>query len=151
MAFRSARPPLSDDQLFEVATYLAKPETNVEFHAELHPNVKLNFEADYHAATDGYPLPVPTSSSRGPYYVWDPDVNKYGRQLRIYFERVPPEPPSIRQLYTDFGKWFARKNCYRINHSKLVMQLFECGFVLGSSQDEQRITQFMRRRFPVQC
>ena len=61
--------------------------------------------------------------------------------------RVPPEPPPIQGLYTDNNKW---REGYRINHSNLVMQLFECGFVLGSNaQHGTRITEFMRRQFPV--
>ena len=90
-------------------------------------------------------------SDSQPYYVWRPDVNKFGRQLRIYFARVMPEPPVIRKLYTDYGKWYARRGHWRINHSDLVMQLFECGFVLGAKQDPKRIERFMRRRFPVRC
>ena len=55
--------------------------------------------------------------------------------------------PPIQGLYTDQGKW---KDKYRINHSNLVMQLFECGFVLGdNSANQERIEAFMRRRFPV--
>lgn len=53
----------------------------------------------------------------------------------------------IQDLYTDQGNW---KNKYRINHSNLVMQLFECGFVLGDNlTNQERIEAFMRRRFPV--
>ena len=53
----------------------------------------------------------------------------------------------IQDLYADQGKW---KDKYRINHSNLVMQLFECGFVLGdNSANQERIEVFMRRRFPV--
>ena len=145
------RPQLGDDPLWEIATYLARPETRPEFHAELHPKVRAAFEVEYAAATDRFPLPPPARSSQGPYYVWDPDVNKFGRQLRIYFARVEPEPPMIRSLYTDYGVWHARQNRYRINHSNLVMQLFGCGFVLGANQDPRRIKRFMRRRFPVRC
>lgn len=142
-------PPLVDDELYEVAIYLVRPETGAEIHAELHPNAQANFEAEYAAATDSYPLPL--RSDEQPYYVWRPDVNKYGRQLRIYFARKDPEPPVIRRLYTDFGKWYGKQNRYRINHSNLVMQLFKCGFVLGANQDPERINDFMRRRFPVLC
>lgn len=142
-------PKLGDDELYEVATYLAMPATRPEIHAEMHPNRQASFESEYAKATKQYPLPP--VSNRQPYYIWRPDVNKYGWQLRIYFARTDPEPPIIRRLYTDFGKWYGKQNRYRINHSQLVLQLFECGFVLGDTQDPRRIETFMRQRFPVAC
>ena len=141
----AGRPPVDDDTLYEIAVYLVIPEAMTEIHAELPSRHREQFESEYREATQ---LDVPTISSRLPYYVWPEGTNKRGRQLRIYFARIPPEPPPIRMLYTDFGKWHARQNRYRINHSKLVMQLFECGFVLGASQNPERIREFMERRFP---
>lgn len=141
----SRKPKVGDNALYEIATYLARPETKTEIHAELHPKARAAFDAEYAAATNGYPLP--NKSDHEPYYVWRSGVNKYGRQLRIYFIRTPPEPPPIQGLYTDRNKW---RDGYRINHSNLVMQLFECGFVLGvNNQNGARINAFMRRRFPV--
>ena len=146
----AGHPRVGNDVLFEIATYLARPESMAEIHAELHPRQRAKFEAEYEDATNGYPLPE--RSDEHPYYVWRPDVNKYGRQLRIYFARVPPEPPPIQRLYTDYGKWYAKSSLYRINHSNLVMQLCECGFVLGMNNNNgARIEEFMRRRFPVSC
>ena len=142
------RPKVSDSDLYEIATYLMREEIETEIHAELPHGHREEFEAEYKDATKDYPLP--RASKKVPYYVWPAGANKYGRELRIYFKRVPPEPTPIRNLYTDFGKWYARKGCYRINHSNLVMQLFECGFVLGMNKDNQRrIKRFMRHRFPV--
>ncbi len=142
------RPRVPDGDLYEIATYLARPETKTEIHAELPERHSEKFESEYAAATKAYPLPGSRSSH--PYYVWPKGTNKQGRELRIYFSRVSPEPPPIRNLYTDYGKWQARRAQYRINHSNLVMQLFECGFVLGmNTGHEQRITDFMKVRFPV--
>lgn len=140
------KPAVTDGDLYEIATYLARPEAEVEIHAEIPSRHRLVFEDEYATATDGYPLPT---AEREPYYIWPEHTNKYGRELRIYFVRVPPEPPPIRVLYTDHGKWYAKRQRYRINHSKLVMQLLRCGFVLGGEQDVDRIEEFMRRRFPI--
>ena len=142
------RPPVSNSDLYKIATYLARPEIETEIHAELPHGHRKRFEKEYRDATKGHSLP--RISRKGPYYVWPEGANKYGRELRIYFKRVPPEPPPIKTLYTDFGKWFARQSCFRINHSNLVMQLFECGFILGPNKDnQQRIEEFMRQKFPV--
>ena len=134
--------------LYEIATYLSMVETHTEIHAELPTRHQVQFETEYTRITRGFPLPP--RSQEGPYYVWPEGTNKYGRELRIYFARVPPEPPPIQNLYTDHGRWYARSDRYRVNHSNLVMQLFECGFVLGLNADNQeRIAEFMRERFPV--
>ena len=141
------RPPVSDSKLYEIATYFARPEVQTEIHAEMPARHQASFEREYRATTGLNPPPL---VGRHPYYVWSPDTNKYGRELRIYFARVPPEPPPIRTLYTDYGKWYARSKRYRINHSNLVMQLFECGFVLGfNTTNQARIERFMKKRFPV--
>lgn len=140
------KPPVSDDDLFEIATYLRRLDVRAEIHAEMPAIFQDDFEAEYAERTDDFPLPP---VSRHPYYIWPVGTNKYGRQLRIYLRRSAPEPPAIQTLYTDHGKWYARSEHYRINHSSLVMQLLECGFVLGGNQDNDRIATYMRRRFPV--
>lgn len=141
------KPLLDEDSLYEIATYLSRSATRTEIHAELLAHQQDEFEKEYAQATSGYPLPLLSAQNREPYYVWPEGTNKQGRELRIYFLRVSPEPPLIRDLYTDRGKW---KDKYRINHSNLVMQLFECGFVLGdNSGNQDRIDEFMRQRFPV--
>lgn len=142
------RPKFGDEQLYVIATYLSRPAAKAEIHAELPAEHRKAFEAEYAAVTNGYPLP--TNIGRQPYYVWPKGTNKQGRELRVYFARVAPEPPSIRDIYTDYGKWYARNSLYRINHSNLVMQLFECGFLLGlNTGNGARIDTFMQQRFPV--
>ena len=143
------KPKVSDSNLYQIAMYLMMPQTSTVIHAELPKRHRVDFETRYRAATNGHRLPH--DRSRPPYYVMPDNKNKQGKQLRIYFSRVPPEPPLIRTLFTDRGKWWTgADDQYRINHSNLVMQLFECGFVLGmNSGQEQRITKFMKMRFPV--
>jgi len=141
------KPELPDDELYEVATYLMRPEVQTEIHAELHPNAVGQFQQRYLDSTQG--VHPPAGADAEPYYVWPVGVNKYGKQLRIYFRNVPPVPPVMRRLYTDQGKWYARRESYRVNHSNLVFQLFECGFLLGNNADnEERIQEFMANRFP---
>ena len=138
--------PLEEDKLYQVALYLSRPEVETEIHAEILHRNQEEFEKQYKIATENHPLP-PTAGE--PYYIWPPGANKYGKELRIYFKRVPPEPSIIKTLYTDHSKWYAKKDAYRINHSALVMQLFECGFILGkNSQNTERVKTFMNRKFP---
>lgn len=122
------------------------PAVQVDIHAEMAPSRRKDFVSEYQKRTKGYPLP---KGNGEPYYIWPSTVNKYGWQLRIYVNRASPEPPVIQSFFTDHGKWYARKQYYRINHSQLVLQLLECGFVLGDVQNHARIRKFMRKRFPV--
>lgn len=141
------KPQIPDDELFEVATYLQRPEVEAEIHAELPGRRRTEFEEEYARLTDSAPLPA--SEVRSSFYVWPEGTNKYGLELRIYFRDIPPTPPPISRLFTDHGKWYARQEKYRINHTNLVFQLLECGFLLGNNADNtDRITQFMARRFP---
>ena len=141
--------PVGDDDLYAIAVYLSRPEAKTEIHAELPERHRAGFEKEYDKATAGGPLPKPSRSAKDPYFIWPDSANKQGRELRIYFMSDAPEPPIIRSL-TDRGKrWPVRPNQRRINHSNLVMQLCECGFVLGANTDRDRIEQFMRKRFPV--
>ena len=129
------KPPLNETDLFAIATYLARNEVQTE--------------QEYEEATCGHPIPVPSRDVAGPYFILSDDANKQGRELRIYFMPCAPEPPIV-DTFTDRGRrWYARGRQRRINHSNLVMQLCECGFVLGRNQNSQRIVEFMSRRFPV--
>lgn len=143
----AAKPKLSDDELFEIATYLRRPVVELEIHAEMPERKFAEFGERYHRLTRGYSLPA--RSKGGPLYVWSPETNKQGIQLRAYFKDVAPTPPLVEKLVTDQGKWFAQRGKYRINHSNLVYQLFECGFVLGqNTEDHLRVELFMKNRFP---
>lgn len=142
------KPEVENAILKIIVNYLVNPAANTEIHAELPARHRTKFEEEYAAATNNSPLP--NDNNQRSYYIWPDEANKYGRELRIYFTPVPPVPQPVQDLFTDHGKWYARKNHYRINHSKLVMQLFECGFVLGMNRDKaERVAEFMRRKFPV--
>ena len=141
------KPSLPDDELYEVATYLMRPEVQTDIHAEMHPHKVDEFRGQYNLLTRGANLPANTNAR--PFYVWPENVNKYGMELRIYFRNTAPVPPVMERLYTDQGKWYAKRESYRVNHSNLVLQLFECGFLLGLNDiNEERIRAFMAQRFP---
>ena len=140
------RPKLEDGDLYAIAMYLAREDAGTEIHAELPKGHQEKFEQEYAEATNDFAIPA---QSRHPYYIWPAGTNKQGRELRVYFMPGSPQPPIVDTL-TDRGKrWPARAGQRRINHSNLVMQLFECGFVLGSDQNRDRIMEFMSKRFPA--
>ncbi len=139
------KPKLNDSRLQEVASFLARPGVDAEIHAEVPVRFQTGFEAEYQEASSGFPLPLRTDEE--PYYIWGANTNKQGRQLRIYYTQHEPVPVLIGDLTTDCGKRGSPDRC-RINHSNLVMQLVECGFILGSNTgNEERIEKFMANRF----
>lgn len=141
------RREVENNHLFLIATYLAKPAANTEIHAEIPLRYRDDFETNYARATGNFELPPDTNQH--PYYVWPEETDKRGRQLRIYFTAVSPQPPLIPDLNPVYGQWFAQQYRYRINHTNLVMQLFKCGFVLGMNNNAERIACFMRQQFPT--
>ena len=137
----SRHPRLNDDDLYEVATYLAQPGVLGKLDPEIAERRLDAFEQEYAEATDNFPL--------------DPDyfrvTDKQGIQLRIYFHPVEPVPPVVTELCDTSTPRPGHENQRRINHTNLGFQLCECGFVLGADQDAERITDFMHRRFPTEA
>ena len=138
---------VGDNKLFLIANYLINSEACTEIHAEVPARYRTAFEEEYAEATSNFGLP--SNDNRSPYYVLSEEKYKYGRELRIYFALFPPLPPLIRDFNPVCGQWHERPDLYRINHTNLVMQLFECGFVLGRDQDAERVANFMKQKFPV--
>lgn len=135
---------LDEQDLYIVATYFAQPEVQTEIHAEIPKRYQSQFEQEYCTITG---LDLPNSTGRYPYYVWPEGTNKQGRELRIYFNPIPPIPPEIEELRSG-GEWYARGGRYRINHTNLVLQLFACGFTLGfNAKNSERITEMMNSKF----
>ena len=133
------KPALVDDDLRVVAGYLSRPEAKAVLQAELPKRMDERFREEYSVATQGSDL------SEKDYFLVDDD-RKQGRELRVYFNPVEPVPVLVKELVTDQGHW--RTDSCRINHTSLVMQLLECGFLLGDNSGNQgRIKLFMGRRF----
>lgn len=79
------------------------------------------------------------------YILNDPRVDKWGPELRIYFEATPSQ---LNELY--FGEYIRARDgqhpgLYRINNNALFYKLLELGFVLGPLQAIDRI----RNRIPA--
>lgn len=79
------------------------------------------------------------------YILNDPWVDKWGPELRIYFEATPNQ---LSELY--FGEYIRARDGhypgqYRINNNVLFYKLLELGFVLGPLQAIDRI----RKRIPA--
>lgn len=131
---------MTPQEFYEIIGYLASPvrETNIE--AEMHPRVQQRFIADYAAWTNNYPLP-PTTTVR-PYYVWAPDKNKYGLELRAYFISNGNMPHLLDPMLEP--RKFQNRPGYqnwkrRISRQKWIIPLLKQGLVLGPVQSASRI------------
>ena len=61
------RPPVGDNELFLISTYLTNSEARTEIHAEIPFRYRDEFEAEYAGATNNFPLP--RHDSQHSYYV----------------------------------------------------------------------------------
>lgn len=139
---------MTDQQFFHIAGYLANPIRETVIEIEIPAKDQTRFENDYAARTQNYSLPQNTNVA--PYYIWGAGANKWGIEARVYFvsnENLPQplydilEPRKVqnRPGYENWERRFSIK--------EIVYQLFECGFVLGSPQDENRIRGFIPPQF----
>lgn len=101
------------------------------FEAIVPPKSQVGFERDYRDLKGVDPVP-----GRDMYYLHqDPNVDKWGVELRITFEASEEELQEF-----DFGpdvSWVpdTQEGQYRINCNSLIWKLWEMGFCLGKDQD----------------
>lgn len=135
---------MTPQEFYEMVGYLASPDRETNLEAEMHPNVQPRFIQNYAAWSHNYPLPAITTAR--PYYVWAPNKNKYGLELRAYFisnEKMPAvlDPmlePRKFQNRPGYANWKRR-----ISRQKHIIPLIQTGFVLGVPQDPVRIKGFV--------
>ncbi len=127
-------PKVNENDLSIIVSYLKNPKVETEIHAEIPHQLQGKFEREYFECTK---INVPNVTNKEPYYVLPKTSDKRGRELRIYFIPIEPIPLQINKQMSK-STWYGTKNKKRINHTNLVMQLFECGFILGL-QDYKRI------------
>ena len=144
------QPRVNDSDLCVIARFLSDPNVSTEIQAEMKDNKVEGFSSEYKTATNGYEISR-ADIRRPPFWKLPMRSNKRGVELRIYIDLdVPMSLPSIvRDLSADHGAWYRRPDSYRINHYNLVMQLFECGFLLGANRhNKDRIDKFIEDQLP---
>jgi hypothetical protein len=116
--------------------YLA---SRADLQAELLPKAVAAFAEKYRTLTG-----MKVTRDTPGLYVLDRDANKWGPELRIYFDATPTQLGTL-----DFPEFVEvrdghQANQYRINSNAFFLKLLEWGFVLGPNQDFKRI----RTRLP---
>ena len=118
---------MNKDRLFwQWAGYLSSPFRRTVIHAEIHPSKEKEFREHYFKLTKE---PILLTGKASPFYVWDDDVNKYGKQLRVYFDgSIGSTPKAPNPFRITKGR---KAGGLRINGNEFVFNLFQVGFVLG--------------------
>lgn len=111
----------------ECLKYLSEPATEAEVHVEMAHSKEDDFRKQYKDITGDYPQ-FPVGQKYIPYYVWPPDANKWGVQLRLYYKKAGHCPASLAGITTDARK---RGKKARVNSKDFILKLFSMGFRIG--------------------
>lgn len=141
---------MTSQEFYENIGYLANPVRGTNIEVEMPERRQATFIPEYAALTNNYPLPQDTTCA--PYYVYTNNPNKYGLEARVYFdsnENLPQtlydmlEPRKVqnRPGYEEFKR--------RISKKEHVFPFLEKGFVLGRSQDVNRIRALVPQQYIV--
>jgi len=98
--------------------------------AEMPDGSRNSFSTKYQNLTG---VPVPTDSSKHPYYVWAEGANKWGVELRVYFSSDDSLPDCLRNIVTSNGRGGYEQYDMRVNKNEIIWELFSNGFVLGAN------------------
>ncbi len=132
---------MTDKEFYTIVGYLANPIRNTHIEVEIPINAQMRFAADYSRLTGGIPLPLITNTR--PYYIWPAGADKWGIEVRMYFNSNNNLPlplfnvlePSKIQTRPGYDMWDRR-----VSRKKNIYPLIEAGFVIGSVQNLARIT-----------
>jgi hypothetical protein len=123
---------MTQQEIKEATTYFdsIKESNNIWIEAEMPHSAKRGFDSRYETVTGES---VPDDSSTYPYYVWAEGANKWGVELRVYFNPDDSIPSFLSELMTDNSRSGYEQYDNRINNNDLIWALFENGFVLGDN------------------
>ncbi len=124
---------------FIVLGYLTAPSRMTKLDIETHPDNRTKLEARYRDLAG-----VLLIEDNMNYYVWNPGVNKWGSELRIYFRRNDNIPMDLQSMVVS-PRFQNNQFNARINNNDFVWLLIEYGFRAADSQDEAQI----RSRIPA--
>lgn len=132
---------MTDAEFFEIVGYLASQIRGTKLDIETHPSRRESLEAQYITIT-GEVLHEDNIN----YYVWDEDTNKWGAELRIYFNgnltTMPTTLGDLRRTSIPSDKY---EN--RVNKNALIWRLIACGFRVGNGQNDSLIRSYVPEEY----
>ena len=131
---------MSQNEFFETLGYLSSPQRSCKLDAEMHSKAQREFESMYSRLTGVTPI-----VDNHNYYILHEGADKWGVELRIYFDAEERNIPSIiRNMVRSSRPGEPRTS--RINDNSLIWKLIEYGFLLNDNQDVDRV----RGRVPIE-
>lgn len=125
---------MNENEFFMILGYLASPQRATKLDIETHPRRRQSLEHRYSQATGQ--VPVVDNSN---YYVWEPSTNKWGAELRIYFNgNLSTMPSALQEMRVASRPGFGYE--HRINNNDFIWDLIDYGFLLGDGQNLNRIS-----------
>lgn len=132
---------MNEDEFFMILGYLASPQRATKLDIETHPRRRQSLERRYSQATGQ--VPVVDNSN---YYVWEPGANKWGAELRIYFNgNLSTMPSALQEMRVSSRPGFGYE--HRINNNDFIWDLIDYGFLLGDGQNLNRISDQVPEEF----
>lgn len=128
----------SHKDLFIVLGYLAAHIRRTKLDIETHPDKREWVENQYMNYAQ-----EPLIMDNVNFYVWEPSVNKWGSELRIYFNSNGNMPGDLRDMIVS-PRFVDDNYNARINNNEFVWLLIKYGFRASNLQDVNRI----RNRIP---
>ena len=128
---------MKPSEFFEVLGYLAAPGRRCKLDVEV-PITNAQSFKDKYAGLSGTEPMVDDHN----FFLWPEGANKWGVELRIYFVANKVNIPSAilgMVVSPRFRPQSGTAHNCRINNNKFIWTLIEYGFILGDSQNAQRI------------
>ncbi|MHB1492794.1 MAG: hypothetical protein ACYCSG_00120 [Thermoplasmataceae archaeon] len=122
-----------DPEFYRVLGYLASPVRKTKLDIETHPNKAHDVESRYKS----YSGNALVKDDRN-YFVWSPEKNKWGSELRIYFVKNSNIPTSLSNMVVN-ARFPGGKYNARVNSNDFVWLLIKYGFLTGDGQNDSRI------------
>jgi hypothetical protein len=119
----------SHTDFFLILGYLASIERRTKLDIETHPERRQRLEQKYYRLTGATLFPDNVN-----YYVWLPDVNKWGSELRIYFCKNDSIPQALNAMVVR-PRFSANYHNARVNSNEFVWKLIAYGFRARDTQD----------------
>lgn len=122
--------------------YLANPNRGTTIEVEIKEEKLADYIESYEVLTGSA---FPTSRVGHPVQVIPAGGNKWGREMRLYFNanNIDNIPDHISDIMTSNQRPGYESWNRRVNSNSLIDNLLATGFIIGSDQNEDRIRGFV--------
>jgi|GEM_PF-2845054 len=132
---------MDHEEFFQVLGYLTNPIRRCKLDAEMHELSCNRFERRYEDNAGELP-----DSSNPHYIILHQEADKWGIELRIYFDANEEPHRAIKDLLREPSPGSDRR--WRINNNDLIWDLIYYGFRLAESQNEQLVRGLVENEEP---